>query len=435
MLRGIKIRLYPNKNQEVVLNQHLGSYRYVYNNLLSLKSNTYNETKENLGLTELSKHFHNVMLKNEETPWLKEQNTKVMKQAIRQLMTAYTNFFTHKRGFPKFKSKKDNKQSCLFSLEAISKRNTFETKHITLIKSLKNVKFRCSDLYHRRLRDYKDNIKSATLTRTKSGNYFLSVLVDIPEHELVKFKNTNRNVGVDVGVKDFLVTSDGEVFPNKRFTSSNDKKLKKLHRELSRKQNGSKNKDKARIRLARFSEKIVNQKGAYLHSVVNSLLSDYDIIFMEDLNVKGMMANHKLARSVQELSLFRFKGICKYKSVLNNKMVVEIDRWFPSSKLCNVCGFKNKFLSLSDRSWVCPECRTEHNRDLNAALNILSEGEKIIGSDASNLTVGHRMPEFTLVEIGSVDDPCDSNVTLLKSTQSLKQEIEMNEKIGNTNFL
>ena len=202
MLRAIKVRLYPNKQQEQAVNKVLGCYRFVYNHMLALKQESYKSDKTNLSLNELSKYFHHELRKNEQYAWLKEQNTQVMGQSIRQMLTAYDKFFKEHKGFPKFKSKKD-KQSALFPLNAISKKNTFDTRKITLTKNLKNIKFRCSDLYHKRLQKYKDNIRSATLSKTKSGNFFLSILMNIPQSEFVKFKKTNKQVGIDLGVKDF----------------------------------------------------------------------------------------------------------------------------------------------------------------------------------------------------------------------------------------
>lgn len=193
ILRAIKIRLYPNKTQEQTLNKVLGCYRFVYNQMLARKQEGYNVNKINLGLRELSKYFHRELLKNEDYSWLKEQNTKVMKQAIRQMLSSYDNFFKFDKGFPKFKSKHDN-NSALFPCEAISKSNTFETKHISLIKSLKNLKFRCSNLYFSRLQRYKDNIKSATLSKTKSGKFFLSVLISMNEEEFKQFRHTDDRV-------------------------------------------------------------------------------------------------------------------------------------------------------------------------------------------------------------------------------------------------
>ena len=394
MLRAIKIRLYPNKEQELKLNKVLGCYRFVYNQTLARKQQEYTENKKSLGLTDLSKYFHGELLKDENYDWLKEQNTKVMKQSIRQMLSAYEKFFKQHNGFPKFKSKKD-KQSALFPLEAISKNNKFETRKITLTQPLKDIRFKCSDLYFNRLKQYHDMIRSATLSKTKSGNFFLSVLIELPNEDVVKFHQTNEHVGIDLGVKDFVITSDGEVFENKHFYKSQEQKIAKLQRQLSKKQKGSNNRNKARTKLAKAFEKLNYQKENYIHSVVNELLRYYDIIFMEDLNVKGMLKNHKLAKAIQEVGFYRFKSILVDKAFNNGKQVIFVDRFYPSSKTCHVCGYKKHDLKLSDREWTCPVCGEHHDRDLNAAMNIFLEGEKIIGS---------RTTEFTLVDYPTMDE-------------------------------
>jgi putative transposase len=394
MLRAIKIRLYPNKEQELKLNKVLGCYRFVYNQMLALKQKEYNESKKSLGLTDLSKYFHGTMLKDEQYEWLKEQNTKVMKQAIRQMLSAYDKFFERHNGFPKFKTKKD-KQSALFPLWAISKRNKFNERKITLTKPLKDIRFRCSDLYFKRLETYKEGIRSATLSKTKSGNYFLSVLVELPQEEVIKFKQTNEHVGIDLGVKDFVITSDGEVFENKHFFKKQEDKIAKLQRQLSKKQKGSNNRNKQRVKIAKAFEKLTNQKDAYIHNVVNELLTYYDTVFMEDLNVQGMLKNHRLAKAIQEIGLYRFRQILEDKARNNYKEVVFVGRFYPSSKTCHKCGYINKELTLNDREWTCPVCGEHHDRDLNAAMNVLLEGERIIGS---------RTTEFTLAEKPTVDD-------------------------------
>ena len=302
-----------------------------------------------------------------------------MKQSIRQMLSAYDKFFKQHNGFPKFKSKKD-KQSALFPLEAISKSNKFETRKITLTQPLKDICFRCSDLYFNRLKQYHDMIRSATLSKTKSGNFFLSILIDIPNDEVVKFNQTNECVGIDLGVKDFVITSDGEVFENKHFFKSQEQKIAKLQRQMSRKQKGSNNRNKVRIKLAKAFEKITNQKEQYIHSVVNELLTYYDTVFMEDLNVKGMLKNHKLAKAIQEVGFYKFKETLVNKALVNGKQVVFINRFYPSSKTCSLCGYKKQDLRLSDREWVCPKCGTKHDRDINAAVNILLEGQRILTS-------------------------------------------------------
>ena len=377
MLRAIKIRLYPNKTQEQTLNKVLGCYRFVYNQMLALKQNAYKADKTNLKVTDLSKWFHGTLLKDEQYVWLKEQNTKVMKQAIRQMDDAYQKFFKQHNGFPKFKSKKD-KQSALFPYEAISKRNTFETRHISLTTPLKNIKFRCSDLYFSRLQKYNRNIRSATLSKTKSGNFFLSILIEMEDTELEKFEHTNEQVGIDLGVKDFVITSDGEVFENKHFFKKEEKQIKKLQRQLSKKVKGSNNRKKAQIRIAKLFERITNKKNAYIHYVVNELLTYFDTIFMEDLNVQGMLRNHHLAKAIQEVGFYKLKETLVNKALINDKQVVFIDRFYPSSKTCSVCGYKKRDLRLIDREWVCPKCGTKHNRDINAAVNILLEGQRML---------------------------------------------------------
>ena len=300
-----------------------------------------------------------------------------MQQAIRQMLIAYDRFFKLHTGYPKFKSKKD-KQSALFPRDAISRCNTFETKHISLITSLKNIKFRYSDLYFKRLQLYKDKIRSTTISKTKSGKYFLSILMDIPQDEYIKFKKTEKTVGIDLGVKDFIITSNGKKYENKHFFKKEEHKIKKLQHQLSKKVKGSNNRNKVRIKLAKVFEHITNKKENYIHSIVNTLLMKYDTIFMEDLNVSGILKNHKLAKAIQEVGFLKFKEILQNKAFVNDKKVVLIDRFYHSSKTCSCCGFNNKDLKLSDRFWICPECNTRHDRDINAAKNILDEGQRIL---------------------------------------------------------
>ncbi len=403
MLRAIKIRLYPNKTQEEYIAKLLGSYRFVYNQCLALKKDKYIEDKSNLGLKELGGYFHNDLTKNEEYIWLQEHNTKVLKQSILNLMEAYKKFFINGNGFPKFKSKQDSKQSCRFPIEAISRKNDYSTFKLTLIKQLKNIKFSCSDKYVEYLNKHKVNIRSATLIKNKSGNYFLSILVD---GDLMKRldKPINDFIGIDLGIKTFIVDSKGNEYENIKTKRNNEKKLAKLNRELSRKEKGGKNRDKARVKLARFHEKLNNKKQEYLHYVSNKLLNENQVIAMEDLNIKGMMQNHHLARAIQELSLYDFKSKMLYKAQWYNRYVIEVGRYFASSKLCHKCGYKNVNLTLSDREWICPQCGAKHNRDHNAAINIENEGIKIFNNkiEKENLSqikqIGHRLPEFTPLE-------------------------------------
>ena len=396
MLKAIKIRIYPTDNQEVYINKLLGTCRYIYNNLLAFKKQEYEEKQNNISFAQLGKKLTQLKTENE---WIKESHSKVLQQSLIDLDKAYKNFFKEKKGYPKFKSKKD-KQSCRFPIDAISGING---NRINIINPLKDIHYKCSRKDEKYLNRYKDNIKSATLTKTKSGKYYLSILID---GSLTKelSQPTNQFIGIDLGIKDFVITSNGETYDNIKIKRNNEKKLTKLHKELSRKQKGSNNRNKAKIKLAKAYEKLNNIKENYLHSIVNQLLNENQVIIMEDLNVKGMMKNHKLAKSIQELSLYRFKEIMKYKAKWFDKTIIEIDRYFPSSKLCSSCGYKNDDLTLKNREWVCPQCGQTHNRDINAAVNILNEGIRIYKEK-----IGLSSPELTLVE----------NTTLVGS---LKQE-------------
>ena len=368
MLKSIKIQIYPNSDQIIYINNLLGSCRFTYNKLLSHKIETYNNTKITLGLNELSKYLvYN--LKNEYL-FLKE----VIQQEIINLETAYKNFFKNNFGFPKFKSKKNNRNSCRFPIDGIS-RNPIIGNRINIITPLKNILFKCSQKDEKYLNKNKKYIKSGTLSLTKSGKYHFSILIDIDNNKILPI--SNNIIGLDLGIKDFIVTSNNTKYSNIKSIRNNENKLKKLHKQLSKKQNNSKNKEKCRIKLAKFHNKLNNKKEYYLHQVVNELLSDNQTIVIEDLNIKGMLKNHCLAKSIQELSINRFKQILTYKCNWYNRDLIIIDRFFPSSKLCNVCKTKNTELTLNDREWTCNNCHAKHDRDYNASLNIRDEGIRI----------------------------------------------------------
>jgi putative transposase len=225
-------------------------------------------------------------------------------------------------------------------------------------------------------------------------------------------RETNSAVGIDLGIKDFVITSEGEVFNNLHFKKSEKNKIRKLQKQLSRKQKGSNNRNKARIRLAKVYKKINDKKQYYLHSVSNSLIDENQIICMEDLNVRGMSKNHKLAESILEMNFGEFRRMLEYKASWYNRRIVFINRFYPSSKICHNCGYVNRELTLNDREWVCPNCGQTISRDYNAALNILDEGLRIIGCST---------PEFKLVENPTMDDPIRNDS--LKSSGSVKQEV------------
>ena len=392
MLKAIKIKLYPNNEHLIYINQLIGTNRFIYNNCLNFKINQYKENKKSTNLKDTNNHVKS--LKNDLT-WIKDSHSKVIQQTLINLETAYKNFFKNNKGFPKFKSKKD-KQSVRFPVDAII---GIQGNRINLIKKLYDIHFKCSRKDEIYLNKNQNKIKSATLSKTKTNEYYLSILID-GDLKILK-KSDNLISGIDLGIKDFIVTSEGQKYENLKFKSSNNKKLRKLQKDLSRKEKGSINREKARIKLAKLHEKINNRKEYYLHSVVNKLLGENQVIIIEDLNVKGMLKNHCLAGSIQELSLYRFKEILKYKASWYGREVFEISRWFPSSKLCSCCGYKNKELTLKDRKWICPSCGCILDRDLNAAINIRNEGIK-------SIKVGMSLPEFKLMETSNVDDPINS---------------------------
>jgi len=409
MLSEVKIRLYQNNEHATMINKLLGCYRFVYNQCLARKIKSYKETKTSENLSTLGHFVHHELLKDDNFIWLREQNTKVLKQAVKDMLTAYKNFFEQHTGYPKFKSKHDNKQSCRFEIGTISKRNDYTTYRISLA-NIRNVRFKCNEKYAQYLQKHHDNIRQATLTRLPCGEYYLSILVD---GDLThKVKETNSAVGIDLGIKDFVITSDGEVFDNLHFKKTETKKIKRLQRQLSKKQKGSNNREKARVKLAKLYKKINDRKQYYLHIVSNSLIDENQVICMEDLNVKGMVKNHNLAESILEMNFGEFRRMLEYKASWYNRKIVFVDRFYPSSKTCNNCGYINKELKLSDRQWICPQCGKVIERDYNAALNILDEGLRIIGCSTT---------EFTLVKNPTMDDPIGNN--LLKSSGSMKQEV------------
>ena len=374
MLKAIKIRLYPNNTQEVQINKLLGCYRVVYNQCLSRKINSYKENKISETRTSLSKFYHHELITDPNFIWLKEQNSKILKCAIADMLSAYNMFFKCHSGFPKFKYKHDNNQSCRIEIGAISKRNVYTDYKLSL-GNIKNIKFRCNKKYAEYLQKHKDHIRQAALSKLPCGQYYLSILIDgsLTHNGL---KNTNNSIGIDLGIKHFVITSEGEVFNNLHFKKKDSKKLKRLQKQLSHKQKNSNNRNKARIKLAKLYKKINDQKQYYLHSVSNSLINENQVICMEDLNVNGMLKNHKLAESIQEMNFGEFKRILEYKAKWYNRRIVFVNRFYPSSKTCNHCGYIYKQLKLSDRQWICPECGQLIERDYNAALNILTEGLK-----------------------------------------------------------
>ena len=400
MLKAIKVKLYPNEDQIIYMNKLLGTSRFVYNQCLNYKITEYQSNKKSTSFGETGKFLTSLKFEFE---WIKESHSKVLQQQLINLDRAYKNFFKQGNGFPKFKSRHEN-QSCRFPVDAIS---SIKGNRINIINALKDIHYKCSKADESYLNHKQSDIKSATLSKNKCGVYYFSILIDRSNKTLTKPKNSI--IGLDLGIKDFIITSEGQHYENLKSKRNNQIKLARVHRELSRKQKGSNHQKQARIRLAKTYNKLNNIKEYYLHSITNQLLSENQTIVIEDLNVSGMLKNHRLARSIQELSLNRFKTMLMYKAEWYGREVIQVSRWFPSSKLCSCCGYKKDDLTLKDRSWVCPECNSLHDRDLNAAINIKNEGYKIkIGLSSPELThqeikpIGHRRMMKENVEISAV---------------------------------
>lgn len=370
MLKAIKIRIYPTVEQVDFINKQLGCCRFVYNNCLAFRKDSYQN--EHISVSSSSAVKHITVLKKD-NEWLKDVHSKVLQQSVRDMNQAYDNFFKLHRGFPKFKSKHDNRQSCRFPKDAFI---GVRGNRIDLIKVLKDIHFKCSRNDERYLNRNQDKVKSITLSKEPNGKFYLSVLIDKP---LRQVPQSSSMVGLDLGIKGFAVTSDGQVIENFHFKKNEESRLKRLQRQISKKVVGSKNREKARLRFAKLNEKIRNRKLNFLHDVTNHLIDENQVIVMEDLNIKGMVRNHKLAESISEVNWGEFRRILTYKAAWHGRQLVFIDRFYPSSKRCNHCGYINKGLTLKDRQWVCPECGSLIDRDYNAALNILEEGERIIG--------------------------------------------------------
>jgi putative transposase len=374
MLKAIKIRLYPTNEQRQVISSLLGSYRFIYNQCLNHKIQNYENDKTNISFYDLTKFFSS-QLRNE-FDWLKQHNTKVLKQSIINLDIAYKNFIKLHKGYPKFKTKSDD-QKARFPNEAISK-NPFDesSSRLNLTKTIKDLKFECSDRDKNYLFKNKDKIKSITLIKTKSCNYYATILID---GDLLKSVDNpiNNSVGIDLGIKSLLTLSNGESIDNPKWIRSNERKLKKLQRQLSKKKKGSKNRNKARIRLAKLHEKIKNQKQDFIHNLTSKIINENQIIVLEDLNVKGMMKNHKLSKSIQELGLGEIRRQLEYKSNWYGRNLILVDRWYASSKICSCCGHKKDKLTLREREYKCEECGNVIDRDYNASINIEREGLRI----------------------------------------------------------
>ena len=370
--KAYKFRLEPNEEQKSLLAKHFGCTRFVYNHFLSERKAQYDKTHKSDNYYVQAKKLTELK-KNEEHAWLNEINSQTLQHALRHLETAYVNFFRGNAKFPNFKSKKS--------------KNSFSVPQYVVVKDGKIFfpKFN-GGIKFKQHREIIGTIKSATVSLTPTGKYFVSILT---EQTYEPYGKTNKSVGIDLGIKDFVITSDGRKYKNNRYTKKYQRKLKQAQQHLSRKQKGSRQYEKQRLKVARIHEKIANYRMDNLHKVSTELVKQYDIICVEDLNIKGMIKNHRLAKHIADVSWGTFIQFLSYKCDLNDKTLVKIGRYYPSSQSCNECGYVNKTVKdLIVREWTCPHCGCIHDRDVNAAKNILKEGLRDISAGTADYTDG-----------------------------------------------
>lgn len=369
MEKCYKFRIYPDAAQETLIQRFFGCCRFVFNRYLAMRIEAYKTDKSNVNYNACSADM--TVLKKE-LIWLQEVDATALQSSLRDLDFAYQNFFRRVKqggapGFPRFKSKHSHHKS--YKSKRVGNNIAVLEKHVKLPK-LGIVRCAVS-------KQIEGRILSATVSQNPSGKYFVAICCtegDIPQYE-----STGAVVGLDMGLKDFAITSNGEAFENHRHLKKSEKKLARLQRQLSRKSKGSNNRNKARIKVARQHERIANQRNDTLHKLSTQLVKDYDVICIETLRPKNMVKNHKLARSISDASWGEFVRQLEYKCGWQHKALVKIGAFFPSSQTCSACGTVNPITkNLAVRSWTCAECGMAHDRDINAAKNILNEGLRLL---------------------------------------------------------
>ena len=374
MLKSYKYRIYLNKQQEEQIQKTFGCCRFVYNQTLAYRKEKYEKDKESMNKIACNNYVNQVLKK--EYGWLKEADKFALTNSVYNMDSAYQKFFKEHTGYPKFKSKHDHYKSYKTNFTNTtaggSIRVDFKNNKILLPK-LKWVKAKVH-------REFTGKIKSATISQVPSGKYFVSVLV---ETEHIPMESTGCYVGFDLGIKDLLITSDGEKKENPKHIKKYENKLAKEQRKLSHKKKGSNNWNKQRIKVARIHEKIHNTRIDNLHKISHELVNENQVIVSEDLAVSNMIKNHHLAKAISDCGWYELTRQISYKAEWNNRQYVKIGRFTKSSQPCHVCGYVNSDTKdLSVREWTCPQCGTVHDRDINAAINILNEGLRILEESA-----------------------------------------------------
>ncbi len=366
MLKAYKYRIYPNKEQKIQIAKTFGCCRFVYNQTLAYRKDTYENEKKSVSKTDCNNYCNRELKKEYE--WLKDVDKFALTNAIYNMDAAYRKFFKEHAGYPKFKSKRDNHKSYTTNYTNENIVVDFEKGRVKLPK-LKMVKAKPP-------REFEGQIKSATISQMPSGKYFVSILV---EEEQVELPKVEKSVGIDLGIKDLVITSDGEKIDNLKLIKKYENKLVRQQRKLAHKQKGSKNREKQRIKVAKIYEKIANTRNDYLHKISHKLINENQVIVSEDLSVSNMVKNANLAKSISDCGWSELTRQLQYKADWYGRTYVKIGRFVPSSQTCHVCGYKNEGTKdLTVRKWTCPQCQTEHDRDINAAINIQNEGLKQI---------------------------------------------------------
>jgi putative transposase len=403
--KAYKFRLLPTEEQSVLLSKHFGCVRFVYNHFLKEKQDHYLSNKKTLNFNNCCKSLTELKSKRDYV-WLKEVNSQSIQASLHNLENAYQAFFSKRSKFPKFKSKKSNYNSFSVPQHVSSK-----TDKVQIPKFKEGIRF----IKHR---DIKGKICSATVSRTPTGKYYISILT---EQEPTKhLEKTGKSIGIDLGIKDFAITSEGQRYTNPKFLYKFQRKLKTTQQHLSRKQKGSKQRELARKKVARIYEKITNSRNDMQHKVSMSLIKKYDMIALEDLNVKGMVKNHCLAKAISDSSWSSFVTKLEYKAKWYGKEVIKIDRFFPSSKTCSDCGYIKESLDLSERSWTCV-CGSSHDRDVNASKNILKRALVIQSSGTDDYRNGAKVrpKEISKVSRGTGNEVSKKKVCVIRDLKPM----------------